>query len=121
MRAKSGRLGCKADFSAWFKEAQYGSDLTHTSPHSWSLSSGRVSLSRPFLSSEIPFCTSSTLLLIQKWCDFTFGKLLPCFGLGMTLSNITFHEWVPELLLALYASDHLADILSLSTLEPGAQ
>lgn len=38
----------------------------------------------------------------------------------MTLSNITFNEWVPELLLALYASDHLADILSLSTLEPGA-
>lgn len=66
MRGKSGRLGCKTDFSAWLEEAEYGGDLTHTCPHSWSLSSGRVSLSGPFLSSETPFCTSCIQLLIQK-------------------------------------------------------
>lgn len=119
MRAKSRRLCCKTDFSAWLEDAQYGCDLTHTSSHSWSLSSCRVSLSGPFLSSEIPFYTSCTQLLIQKWHILLLESCCPVLAWVRILSSITFHECCsPELLLALYPSDHLADILSLSTLEP---
>lgn len=105
MKAKSGRLGCKTDFSAWLEEVQYGSDVTHTSPHSWSLSSGRVSLSSPLAnhSAQVAHSFSSksdTILPLESCC--------PALAWA-TLSSITFHEWVPELLLALYPSGHLVD------------